>query len=218
MKYKCLVLDHDDTVVSSTKEIHHPAFLEALHQLRPGTPDVTCEEYFRKNFDPGFLDYCIKDFGFTEAELKQEEEIWKSFVKTRIPNAFPGIKEIIARQKAEGGLVVVVSHSFEFNIKRDYEANGLPMADEIFGWDVPKEIRKPSPYVLTKVAEKYGLTPKDFVVVDDLKPGYDMAREFGCTFVGAGWCNEVQEIRDFMKAKSDVYFTDVKSLEQYLFS
>ena len=32
MKYKCLVLDHDDTVVDSTASIHYPAFLEAAEE------------------------------------------------------------------------------------------------------------------------------------------------------------------------------------------
>ena len=26
LRYKCLVLDHDDTVMDSTRLIHHPAF------------------------------------------------------------------------------------------------------------------------------------------------------------------------------------------------
>ena len=30
MKYKCLVFDHDDTVVNSTATIHHPCFAEYL--------------------------------------------------------------------------------------------------------------------------------------------------------------------------------------------
>ena len=30
MKYPCLVLDHDDTVVASAPTIHYPVFLQAL--------------------------------------------------------------------------------------------------------------------------------------------------------------------------------------------
>ncbi|HOK48860.1 MAG TPA: hydrolase, partial [Sedimentibacter sp.] len=30
MKYKCLVLDHDDTAVKSTPDIHYPSFVKAL--------------------------------------------------------------------------------------------------------------------------------------------------------------------------------------------
>ena len=44
MRYKCLVLDHDDTVVDSTASIHYPAFLEALKILRPGVQQITLGE------------------------------------------------------------------------------------------------------------------------------------------------------------------------------
>jgi phosphoglycolate phosphatase/pyrophosphatase PpaX len=55
------------------------------------------------------------------------------------------------------------------------------------------------------------------VVVDDLKPGYDMARDFGAAFVGAGWSNDIPERREFMRKNSDVYFTKVDELNSFLF-
>ena len=33
MKYKCLVLDHDDTVVNSTATIHFPSFIGASAEV-----------------------------------------------------------------------------------------------------------------------------------------------------------------------------------------
>ena len=35
MKFQCLILDHDDTAVDSTREIHYPAHLEVMQTLRP---------------------------------------------------------------------------------------------------------------------------------------------------------------------------------------
>ncbi len=216
MRYKCLVLDHDDTVVSSTAEIHYPAFLEALRIMRPGET-ISVDDYFRFNFDPGFLEFCKGRYKMTDEEFKREEMIWKDYVSTRVPSVYPGMKEVIEKQKAEGGLVVVSSHSFDFNIRRDYKENGLPEPDMIFGWELPNEKRKPDPYALFVICDRYGLDKKDIVVIDDLKPGYDMARAFGVDFIGAGWCNDVPEIRAFMKKNSDVYFTDVEELFEYLF-
>lgn len=216
MNYKCLILDHDDTVVNSTATIHHPAFLEALKIMRPGVT-ISLEDYFRENFHPGFTEYCTETLHMTEAELEQEVELWKNYVENHIPKAYDGIKEIIERQKTEGGIVCVISHSYDFNIRRDYEANNLPQPDMIFGWECPPERRKPSPYALEQIAKTYGLKPEEMVVVDDLKPGYDMARAYGCTFVGAGWSNDVLEIREFMKKNSDVYFTRIEELRDYLF-
>ena len=36
LKYKCLVLDHDDTVVQTEKTIGYPYFCYILDQFRPG--------------------------------------------------------------------------------------------------------------------------------------------------------------------------------------
>ena len=65
MKYKCLVFDHDDTVVDSTASTHYPAFLEALQILRPGTT-ISLDDYFRENFAPGSMQYCIGKHGMNE--------------------------------------------------------------------------------------------------------------------------------------------------------
>lgn len=216
MKYKCLVLDHDDTVVDSTASIHYPAFLEALRILRPGET-MTLEDYFRENFDPGFIELCKRRFHMTEKDLEIEVNIWKNYVAKHTAHAYPGMKEIIERFRAEGGKVCVVSHSYDFNIRRDYEVNGLPMPDMIFGWECPPEQRKPSTYPLEQIAKAYAIHPKDMVMVDDLKPGYDMARSFGAPFAGAGWGYDILEIREFMKQNSDYYFTKVSELEKFLF-
>ena len=36
LKYKCLVLDHDDTVVQTMKTLSYPFFCLELEQFRPG--------------------------------------------------------------------------------------------------------------------------------------------------------------------------------------
>jgi len=136
MRYKCLVFDHDDTVVNSTATIHFPSFLKYLKLVRPGM-SYTLEEYFRKNFDPGIMSLFQDELGFTDEELENEFTFWKSYVRTRVPKAYPGIREIQERQKREGGLVCVVSHSMEATILRDYRENGLPAPDRNFGSDYP---------------------------------------------------------------------------------
>ena len=209
-------MDHDDTVVNSTATIHYPAFLEALKLLRPGV-SISLDDYFRENFDPGFVPYCVEKLGMTDEELALETECWKSYVSVHTSKAYDGIREIIGRQRAEGGIVCVVSHSYDFNIRRDYEANRLPMPDMVFGWECAPGQRKPSTYALETIAKAYDLHPKDMVVVDDLKPGYDMAKAYGAAFVGAGWANDIPEIRDFMRKNSDVYFTKVDELAAFLF-
>lgn len=54
LKVKCLILDHDDTVVKSTPEINFPAFLQSLKELRNGMT-MSYEQFVEYNFNPGFL-------------------------------------------------------------------------------------------------------------------------------------------------------------------
>ena len=215
MRYKCLVFDHDDTVVNSTATIHHPSFLKYLAQYRPGR---TCslEKYFLRNFEPGFIPMCREDYDMTDADLDIEVRFWQEYVEEHIPAAYAGIREIMLRQKAEGGLLCVVSHSLEKNIRRDYAANDLPQPDMVFGWDLPMERRKPNPFPLEEIMRTYGLAPGELLMIDDLKPGFDMASSCGVDFAAAGWANDIQEIERFMRQNSRYYFKTVEELDRFL--
>lgn len=215
MKYKCLVFDHDDTVVNSTATIHHPAFVEFLRLYRPGT-SCSLERYFTANFDPGFIQMCREEYGLSDAELEVEVEFWKDYVKNHIPAAYPGIREIMERQKAEGGLICVVSHSFEFNIRRDYEANSLPAPDAIYGWERPVCERKPEPFPLTDIMARFSLRPDELLMIDDLKPGYDMALRASVPFAAAGWAYDIPDIERFMRRNCERYFKTVPELAEFL--
>ena len=216
LRYKCLVLDHDDTVMDSTRLIHHPAFLVYLNKVRPGTT-ISLEEYFRVNFHPGFLEYCEQVLRLTPAELEEEMAVWTGYVATHVPRAFPGMKELMAEQLRRGGSIAVISHSLRENILRDYRANGLPEPSMVFGWDLPREQRKPAPFALDRLMAAMDLRPEDMLVVDDLKPGYDMARQRRVPFAAAGWAYDVPEIRAFMKENSPLYFESTEGLYRYLF-
>ena len=218
MKYKCLVLDHDDTVVNSTATIHYPCFIEYLEKFYPHlAKSYTLRDYFVKNFHPGVTALFTEEIGLNEEQLRHEEEYWREYVKSHIPTAYEGIGEIIAEFKKRGGIVAVDSHSYTEYIIRDYKHNSLPEPDIIYGWDIPKDIRKPSPYTLFELMKKFSLSPKDILVVDDLKPGYDMARGAGVDFAAAGWAYDVSEIADFMRKRCDFYLERVEDLKEILF-
>lgn len=217
LKYRCLVLDHDDTVMDSTRLIHHPAFLVYLKEVRPGFT-ISLEDYFRMNFHPGFLEYCEQVLGLTPAELDHEMAVWKRYVATHVPRAFPGMKEIMDEQVRRGGSIAVVSHSLRENILRDYRMNGLPEPSMVFGWDLPREQRKPAPFALDRLMAAMDLAPEDMLMVDDLKPGYDMAQKRRVPFAAAGWAYDVPEIKAFMRENSPLYFETTEGLYRYLFA
>ena len=218
MKYKCLVLDHDDTVVDSSASIHYPSFVEYLKVARPHLADkYTVEEYFEKNFHPGILELFTVEIGLSEEELKEEEAFWSDYVKGHIPTAYDGIGDIIADFKKAGGIVAVDSHSLSENIIRDYKANGLPEPHIIYGWDIPKDMRKPAPATLFDLMNKYDLRPEEILVVDDLKPGYDMAKAAGVDIAAAAWAHNVKGIRNFMSANCEYFCENVEDLRKIIF-
>lgn len=215
MRYKCLIFDHDDTVVNSTATVHHPCFQTFLNEYRPGM-SISLEDYFIKNFHPGFVQMCREDFNLSDEEMDAELEHWKAYTKLRIPQAYKGMREIMTEQKSSGGIICVVSHSFKENILRDYKANALPEPDAVYGWEQPPERRKPNIWPIEDIMERFSLKASELLMIDDLKPGYDMAKSAGVDFAGAGWAYDVPEIEGFMQDNCGLYFKKVSQLADYI--
>lgn len=217
LKYPCLVLDHDDTVVQSEKTIGYPFFCYILSQFRPGKT-VTLQEYVRDCHNLGFAEMCRQRWQFTERELADEYQGWMAYVRTHIPDSFPGIGDVIRRQKAEGGLVCVVSHSSIENITRDYAVHFGVQPDAIYGWDLPEEKRKPNSWPLEQIMEKYQLCPQDMLVVDDMKLAWRMAHPLGVPTAFAAWGKtDFPELAQEMIQLCDYTFHSPKALEVFLF-
>lgn len=218
LKYPCLVLDHDDTVVQSEKTLGYPFFREFLSRIRPGS-ELTYEQYVRGCHEFPFSDMCRKYWQFTEDELHMELTQWKQYIRTHIPAPFPGIERIIRRQKAEGGLVCVVSLSGAESITRDYDVHFGILPDAIYGWDLPEEQRKPAPYPLQDIMEHYHLSPKDLLVVDGLKLAWRMARPLSVPIAFAAWGKQdFPELAEEMRGLCDFSFDSTEEMEKFLFN
>lgn len=215
MKYKCIIFDHDDTTVNSTAEVHFPCFLEFL-KVKGIDFKCTLEEYVKYNFEPGLLKF-YKDICKMSPELMEEEyKFWIEYAKHHRAVSFKGIKEIMEEHKRNGGILTVVSHSYGDNILRDYEYNGLPKPDLIFGFEQPREELKPSPIPVFKIMKEYNLEPKDVVVIDDLKPGYLMAKASGVDFIASSWCFKIEENIKYMKEHAKYFCNSVEELKEVL--
>lgn len=217
LKYPCLVLDHDDTVVQSEATINYPFFVYILDQFRPGTT-ISLEEYVEGCCHLGFADMCRKWYNFTEQELLDEYKGWQEYIKHHIPAAFPGIDRIIRRQKEEGGIICVVSHSSDQNILRDYREHFGITPDAIYSWDLPAHLRKPSTFALEDIMKRYHLSPSQLLVVDDMKPAYEMASAAGVPIAFAAWGRtDYPEIAAEMRSLCDFFFDSTEALEKFLF-
>jgi hypothetical protein len=122
IKYKCLMIDHDDTAVDSSREIHYPCFVKTVETFRPGEYILTLEEFMNACFYPGLYDYYTRILGFTKEELDLELEMWQNYVKERVPHFYEGIGEILSDFRASGGVIAVSSQSHRDVILRDYTA------------------------------------------------------------------------------------------------
>lgn len=218
MRYRCLILDHDDTVVKSTPDIHYPSFAEALKVLRPDMKPLSLEEFVTYCFNPGFYELCKSILKFSEDEQQYQYKIWRNHTNTKIPDFYPGMRQLIIEYKKSGGIISVVSHSESDKIRRDYMYNCRFTPDLIFGWELGEDKRKPNPFPIIETMKKFNLDRDDILVVDDLKPGLDMARSCEIAFAAAGWSHIIKEIKNYMEVNSDYYFTTVDAFMKFLFS
>lgn len=217
MKYKCLVLDHDETVVQTEKTIGYPFFCQILQQFRPGAT-ISLPDYVQDCHALGFAELCRQRFHFTDDELKTEHLAWTEHIRTHIPDIFPGIERVIQKQRAAGGLLCVVSHSTEEIIRRDYRTHFGIEPDAVYGWDLPPQKRKPNPFPLFEIMKQQALSPDEILVVDDVRLGWQMAQSAGTDIAFAAWSKEEfpdlnQEMRNLCKYT----FDSTKELETFLF-
>ena len=217
LKYPCLILDHDDTVVQSEATVNYPFFIDFLKEYRPGMT-ITEHEYISGCFHPGYIEMCRQRFGFTDEELLIEYNGWKDYIRSHIPDPYPGIGDLIRRYKAAGGIICVVSQSAQENILRDYRTHFGIEPDEVYGWDLEPAHRKPNPWAIEQVMQKYGFSPAQLLVVDDMKPAYEMASKAGVPIAFAAWGRkDYPEIAAEMRSLCDFSFDSTQDLEKFLF-
>ena len=217
LKYPCLVLDHDDTVVQTLKTLSYPFWCLELEQFRPGTT-MSLADYVLECYNWGFADMCREIFHFTDAELAQEHKQWNQYIRENIPAPFPGIEQIIRRQKELGGKIFVVSHSDSETILRDYNAHFGILPDGVYGWERPAQERKPNPFPLQDIMAKYGYMPEQILVVDDMQLACQMAEPLGVKVAFAGWDDMgVPQQRQDMESRCAFTFNSVAEFEKFLF-
>ena len=217
LKYPCLVLDHDDTVVQTMKTLSYPFFCLELEQFRPGMT-MSLSDYVTQCHRLGFADMCRECFGFTDEEMALEHRQWMDYIMENIPDVFPGIDRIIRRQKESGGILCVVSHSNSSNILRDYRVHFDTEPDAVYGWDLEPHQRKPHPWPLQDIMEKFHLKPEEILVVDDMQLACQMAEPLGVKVAFAGWDDMgVPELREEMTCRCAYSFQTTVELENFLF-
>ena len=217
LKYRCLVLDHDDTVVQSEKTIGYPCFCKTLQRLRPDAV-LTFEEYVMGCHNLGFVAMCREKWNFSDEELQEEYQDWMDYVREHEPSIFPGIDRVIRQQREEGGVICVVSHSSSRTISRAYDVHIGIQPDVIYGCDLPKDQQKPNVFPLQDIMNRFNLKPEEILVVDDMKLGWQMAKPLGVPIGYAAWSkSDFPDLSEEMRRLCDFSFDTVRDLERFLF-
>lgn len=218
MKYKCIVLDHDDTVVQTEKTIGFPYFRDYIERIRPGMT-LTFQEYVRDCNNMVFADMCRSRWNMTEEELSEEYLGWKAYSRVNVPAVCEGIGDVIRRQKEAGGIVCVSSLSTREIIERDFMHHFGFLPDAIYDYDLPAHQRKPNPYALEQIMADFSLTLEDILMVDDMKLGWAMANALGIDTAFAGWSKrDFPELSREMRALCSYSFDTPRDLDNFLFA
>lgn len=216
LKYPCLVLDHDDTVVQSEATVNYPCFCQFLSIHRP-EQTISLEDYVRGCSSMTFVQMCKEWFDFSDELMQVEYQYWKDYAKTHIPDTFPGMKELLHAYRNAGGKICVSSMSAQENILRDYRTHFDLEPDLIFGWDLPEHQRKPNTYAIESICAHYGFSQEQLLVVDDMKFAVPMARNAGCPIAFAGWGRLLfPQIYREMSECCDYAFDSPQDLQKFL--
>ena len=216
LRYRCLMLDHDDTVMNSTVEANYPNMCRILEILRPGDKDLSLEEFIEGN-SHGFGVWAPRRWGFSPEEMTWQYEFWRQNVMDHRPTMIEGMAEFLTDYHRAGGIICVSSHSYRDMIEKDYLAGCGFLPDYISSLDEPKELCKPSPHAVEEAMRRFGLEKKDILVVDDLDTGHSMARAAGVDAAAAFWCITTPKVEAQLTATAAYAFHRVEELHQLIF-
>ena len=219
MKYSCILIDHDDTTVDSTPSIHYPAHVEQMKRLGKEAELLSLKDWFLINYSPGIQSYLADTLGLSPEEQELCYRIWREYTTRDIPEFFKGILNLLSEFRSRGGKIVVVSHSepdiIESHYEKQTEVPGF-FPDRIIGWEGDIEKHKPNPWPVFSVMDEYGLEKNEILVVDDLKPGIEMAVRAGVDSVAAVWSHGIPAITEGLSQMSTYTAESIEGLADIL--
>ena len=87
----------------------------------------------------------------------------------------------------------------------------------MFGWDLDLEKRKPSPYTIEQIEQRFGIERSEMVMLDDMKIGYNMCQNAGIDFIFADWARKPEKLRSEMRSIADYTADSFLDVEKILF-
>jgi beta-phosphoglucomutase-like phosphatase (HAD superfamily) len=187
LKKRCLILDHDDTLMDSQYSVHYPIFLETLSMMRPNDPIPSFKEFVLLSNKYGFEGYIRAVYNFSEQEVETEITFWRTQVPLKKAKIFHEVAKVVEEFVQSNGILVVYSYSDRSMILNDYQRFFDFEPHDIIGFDNALPFRKPARAPLLKMMHAFDLKASDCLLVDDMPLLIETANRANIDMVGANW-------------------------------
>ncbi len=216
LKKKCLIFDHDDTLINSQASIHYPIFLETLSELRPQEKHPSFKDFIVLSNQYGFEGYIKQVYGFSEEEVALEIKWWRKKVKERQASIFEDIATILKKFMDAGGILIVYTYSDSSMVISDYKHYFDFVPHSIIGFDAIKHMQKPNRLPVLHALSNYNLTVADCLLVDDMPLIAETASRLNMDMVGACWAEGATYLWNKKHHNIPLCY-DASSLANYIF-
>lgn len=204
MKFKAALFDLDGVLID-TEQQYDDYWGEIAQEFIPGHPEMV------QDIKGTTLVYTLdKWFSGERAYLREEVTRKMDEFEAQMP-FYPvkGAREYVARLKAQGVPMVVVTSSNRIKMSNVYRQ--YPEFTKTFDAILTSEdfkASKPDPDCYLKAAARLGVKPEDCVVFEDSIKGLQSARAAGTYVVGLATTVPMEEIRPL----SDCQFYDFEEI------
>ena len=223
IKYKAIMLDHDDTTVDSTPTINYMSYVNFCNKVmkdKPWYKMMNIQEWYQLMWVNGYDDHIENVMKLNKEEQDLEYNMWKSYISDKHPKFFPGFHEMLVEYKKRGGIIAIVSHSDETAIRRhyaEYEGGEKIEPDVVYGYVRGKpELNKPNVYPVEDLKKKYNLKNEEICVIDDLASGLIMGNRAGIDAIGVLYGEGHESVADEIRKISQYVFDTVQELADFL--
>jgi len=188
-----VLLDVDGTLVDSNDE-HAQAFVDAL---AAGGIDVPFDQV-RRLIGKGSDKLLVETAGLEEesaegqAAGERKKELFKQNYLPRL-KAFPGVRELLERMRADGLRLVVASSAKGDELEQLLKTAGADGLIEDVASSSEVEHSKPDPDIIEAALEKIGLPADEVVMLGDTPYDVEAARKAGVGVIAlrcGGWSDD----------------------------
>lgn len=188
--YKACILDIDGTLLDSVESIAYVANQVLEYFGLPAQP-IDAYKYFAGDGADELMKRCLTASGDTELQHYEEGRALYREIFAREPlyrvSAFEGMKEALVGLKAKGVRLAVLSNKPHTAAVKAIEGiYGAGCFDIIQGQEEGLK-RKPSPEGAWKIADSFGLKPKECMYVGDTDTDMQTGKSAGMMTIGVTW-------------------------------